>query len=153
MPAQRRVVKGSSDEYRRTTAAPTPRPQSGPQPPAPSYKSKMPTGLKLSWPNNVVLKPRNSTPKPSPTPTPSTSSWQWPSGSRDPLPDTSRWMSPKSPAKASKPAQTQKPAWDSDSRWNPPAKLAAQMTPAKSRPRRSTARPVNYDESWMDAAF
>ena len=117
-----------SNKERKATTIPTPRPQTGPQLPAPRYKSRMNASLTLSWPNNIVLKPRKFTSKPSPIHTPS-----------------------KPPIKASKSALKQKPTWDSDSEWNPPVKLASQVMPARAK--RSTAKQVNYDESWMDAEF
>ena len=169
-PAQRRVANSPSaqEKRRRTTTTDAPA--------VPKYKSKMPVGLKLSWPNNVLLKPRRTTPAPTPTPTPTqSSSWQWPSGPSS-APDTSEWMlpprTPQRPANnswgtssdsnwrkppSSAPGRTAKSAkkkngWDKDSKWIPPKmKAAAQQTPT--RPRRSTARPSSYNDDWMDEAF
>ena len=152
MPAQRRVdLKSSSEQNGRT-----------PTTTAPKYRAKRPPNL--SWPNNVVVKPRKRTtpktattattpaPRPAgPTTTPSTS-WQWPSQTQ---PDTSRWVkspSPTSPRSARSAKKNDR--WDKDSKWIPP-KTATTMTTASSRAKRSTAKPVNYndDDSHMDAAF
>ena len=44
--------------------------------------------------------------------------------------------------------------WDQDSKWVPPKlKATTENTPASSRPKRSNNKPVNYDDSSMDAAF
>ena len=110
---------------------------------APKYRAKRPPNL--SWPNNVVIKPRRKMTTSTSTPPPA-SSWQWPSGPSK-SPDTTKWMrAPKSPTK---------PAWDKDFKWVPPKMSAAPKTTASSRPKRSTNKPVNYndDDSHMDAAF
>ena len=56
MPAQRRVAPKSSSEQNGRTPTPT----------APKYRAKRPPSL--SWPNNVILKPRKTT-TPAPRPT------------------------------------------------------------------------------------
>ena len=111
----------------------------------------MPAKLKLSWPNNVVLKPRRMT-----MPTPANNSWDNASNPnwRSPAEPTA----PRSPpAKAAKPAKTND-RWDKDSKWVPPRmKATNQLAPARSK--RSTTKPTNYtddnydDDSYMNAAF
>ena len=132
MPAQKRGSASSSEKE--ISQADT----------KPKYKSKMPAGLKLSWPNNIVIKPRKTTPTaPHPTPTPANNMWDNSSNPNWRSPATTAPRSP--PAKAAKPAKKRE-SWDSDSKWTPP-KSAAHPAPAAPRARRSTAKTIDYCEN------
>ena len=132
MPAQKRGSASSSEKE--ISQADT----------KPKYKSKMPAGLKLSWPNNIVIKPRKTTPTaPHPTPTPANNMWDNASNPNWRSPATTAPRSP--PAKFAKPAKKRE-SWDSDSKWTPP-KSAAHPAPAAPRARRSTAKTIDYCEN------